>query len=107
MRLETILLAAGAMLVVTGSPARADDPAAVFKANCAKCHGETGLADTESGKRLKAAVLAGDKKVAGMTVEEIVSAAKENKKHKSFITKLSDEQISAAATYAKELATKK
>ena len=84
--------------------ATAEDGAAVFKAQCAKCHGETGEADTPAGKTLKVPTLKGDAKVAGMSVEDIVKAVKENQKHKSFITKLTDEQINAASGHAKQLA---
>jgi mono/diheme cytochrome c family protein len=76
----------------------------VFTADCAKCHGETGQSDTQAGKTLKVPQLKGDAKVAAMSVDDIVKAAKENEKHKSFIKKLTDEQIGAAAGVAKPIA---
>ena len=82
----------------------AEDGAAVFKAQCAKCHGETGQSDTPPGKALKVPMLKGDAKVAAMTVDDIVKSVKANEKHKSFIGKLTDEQITAAAGVAKQLA---
>ena len=82
----------------------AEDGAAIFKAQCAKCHGETGEADTPVSKALKVPMLKGDTKVAGMSTDDIVKAVKANEKHKSFITKLSDEQTTAAAAFAKQLA---
>jgi len=97
------MLTFGAALL-TPWQATAEDGAAVFKAQCAKCHGETGEADTPAGKTLKVPKLKGDAKIAGMSNDDIVKLVKENAKHKSFITKLSAEQIDAAAGHAKQLA---
>jgi mono/diheme cytochrome c family protein len=102
-RLVMTMLTFGAALLLPWR-ATAEDGAAVFKAQCAKCHGETGEADTPAAKTLKVPKLKGDAKVAGMSVEDIIKAVKENQKHKSFITKLSAEQIDAAAGHAKQLA---
>ena len=102
-RLVMTMLTFGAALVMPWQ-ATAEDGAAVFKAQCAKCHGETGEADTPAGKTLKVAKLKGDAKVAGMSIEDIVKAVKANEKHKSFITKVTDEQIGAAAGVAKQIA---
>jgi len=84
--------------------AGAEDGAAVYKAQCAKCHGDTGMSDTSAGKTLKVPPVKGDAKVSGASVEELVKIAKANEKHKSFITKLSDEQLTAAAGEMKKLA---
>jgi mono/diheme cytochrome c family protein len=84
--------------------AAAEDGAAVFKAQCAKCHGESGESDTPVSKTLKVPVLKGDAKVAGMSADDVVKSVKANAKHKSFVTKLTDEQITAAAGFAKQLA---
>ena len=97
------MVAAGVALV-TPARATAEDGAAVFKAQCAKCHGESGDADPPAGKTLKVPMLKGDAKIAGMSNDDIVKLVKENAKHKSFITKLSAEQIDAAAGHAKQLA---
>jgi len=107
MRVRTLVtvLTLGASLV---TPAyAAEDGAAVFKAQCAKCHGETGESDTAPGKALKVPMLKGDAKVAGMSVEDIVKSVKTNAKHQSFVTKLTDAQIDAAAGIAKQLAAGK
>ena len=82
----------------------AEDGAAVYKAQCAKCHGDTGQADTAAGKALKVPMLKGDAKVAGMSAEDVAKSVKANEKHKSFVTKLTDEQVNAAAGFAKGLA---
>lgn len=103
LRVLTTLLTLGASLA-TPLCVVAEDGAAVFKAQCAKCHGDTGEADTPAGKTLKVPKLKGDAKVAAMSLDDIVKVVKENPKHKSFITKLTDEQIGAAAGHAKQLA---
>jgi mono/diheme cytochrome c family protein len=82
----------------------AEDGAGVFKAQCAKCHGETGESDTPPGKALKVPMLKGDAKVAGMSIEDIAKSVKANAKHQSFVPKLTDAQINAAAGIAKQLA---
>jgi mono/diheme cytochrome c family protein len=102
-RLLMTTLALGAFLLMPWQ-ATAEDGAAVYKAQCAKCHGETGQADTPAAKTLKVPPLKGDAKVAAMSVEDIVKAAKDNEKHKSFIKKITDEQLTAAAGVAKQLA---
>jgi len=99
----TSVLVLGASLA-TPMWAAAEDGAAVFKAQCAKCHGETGESDTAPGKALKVPMLKGDAKVGAMSVDDVVKAMKANEKHKSFISKLSDEQITAAAGHAKQIA---
>jgi len=104
LRVLTTVLTLGASLATPMFAAAAEDGAAVFKAQCAKCHGDTGEADTPAGKTLKVPHLKGDAKVAGMSLDEIVKSVKENAKHKSFIAKLTDDQISAAAGVAKQLA---
>jgi mono/diheme cytochrome c family protein len=96
-------IALGATLLMPWR-ATAEDGAAVYKAQCAKCHGDTGEADTPAAKTLKVPKLKGDAKVGGMSVPDIVAAVKANEKHKSFIKKLSDEQITAAAGQAKQIA---
>ena len=105
-RILMTVLTLGAWLV-TPLHAAAEDGAAVFKAQCAKCHGETGASDTPAGKTLKVPQLKGDAKVAGMSLDDIVKSVKGNEKHKSFITKVNDEQIKAAAEVAKQLAAGK
>jgi cytochrome c len=92
-------------LALVPSPATAADGAAVWMAQCAKCHGETGAADTPPAKALKTPPLPGNAKVAAMSVADVVAAIKASKKHASL--KLADADLEAAAGYAKELAAKK
>jgi cytochrome c oxidase cbb3-type subunit III len=85
----------------------AADGAALFKQNCASCHGATGQADTPASKALKVPALAGDAKVAGMSDADVAAAIKANPKHGAVLKKLSDADVAAVATYVKGLAAGK
>ena len=85
----------------------AADGAALFKQHCASCHGDTGKADTAAGKALKVPPLAGDAKVAGMSDADVIAAIKTNEKHKSFLKKLSDDDLATVATHVKGIAATK
>ncbi|MFN8544963.1 MAG: c-type cytochrome [Candidatus Binatia bacterium] len=98
------LVSAIALIALATGSARAADSAEVYKAQCAKCHGETGQADSPVAKTLKVPPLAGDAKVAGTAPAELAKAIKENKKHAGFVTKMADADIEAAAARAKALA---
>jgi mono/diheme cytochrome c family protein len=87
--------------------ALAADGAALFKQNCASCHGATGQADTPASKALKVPALAGDAKVAGMSDADVAAAIKANAKHAAVLKKLSDADVAAVATYVKGLAAAK
>jgi mono/diheme cytochrome c family protein len=98
------LLAAALVFTAGVTATSAADGAAVYGANCAKCHGDTGHADTPVGKALKAPALAGDAKVAGTAPDDLVKLIKGNPKHKAFIDKLSAEDLATAAAQVKQLA---
>jgi mono/diheme cytochrome c family protein len=85
----------------------AADGAAVFKQHCASCHGETGKADTAAGKALKVPALAGDADVAGMPDADVAAKVRSNDKHKTFIKKLTDDDVAAVSAYVKGLAAAK
>ena len=101
-----ISLTVAATLAVA-SVSLAADGAAVFKANCASCHGQTGKADTTAGKALKVPPLAGDANVAGMADADVVAKIKGNAKHATALKKVTDADITAVATYVKGLAAAK
>jgi mono/diheme cytochrome c family protein len=101
---KTIAAAAIALLVATC--VWAADGAALFKGQCAKCHGDDGKADTPVGKALKAPALAGDASVAKMSDADLVAKIKGNAKHASFVKALTDADLSAVAAYVKQLAGK-
>jgi cytochrome c len=100
-----MLLPVTMLTLALTTPAAAADGAAVWMSQCAKCHGETGAADTPPAKALKIPALPGNEKVAGMAVADIVAAVKANKKHAGL--KVADADLEAAAGYAKGLAAKK
>ena len=93
-----------ALAVAAATTTFAADGAAIFKANCATCHGETGKADTPAGKAMKVPALAGDAKVAGMSDADVVAAIKANPKHASIVKKLKDDDLAAVAAYVKGVA---
>jgi len=95
-----------ALALMSGSVAFAADGAAVYKAQCAKCHGETGQSDTPVGKALKAPALAGDAKIQKMSDADLAAGIKGNAKHPAAIKGLGDEDIKAVATFVKQLSSK-
>ena len=95
-----------ALLLVASSAGAAADGAAIFKAQCAKCHGDTGNSDTSVGKAMKVPPMAGDAKLKAMSASEIVGVIKGNAKHPATVKSLSDDDINAVAGYVKQLAGK-
>jgi mono/diheme cytochrome c family protein len=93
-----------ALLLVAGTDvALAADGAAVFKSHCAKCHGETGHADSPAAKAMKAPAIAGNASLAEMSDADLVAKIKEIKQHIG-VKGLADADMAAAAAYAKQLA---
>ncbi len=106
MKTRNLVIGAAVLGLATASVAYSADGAAVFKAKCATCHGEAGLADTPAGKSMKAAVLAGNAKIAGMSDADLIAGVKANKKHAA-LKSLADEDLAAAVGQAKKLAAGK
>jgi len=94
------VLLASTLVLLAATAAGAADGAAVFKARCASCHGETGMADTAVGKALKAPALAGDAKVASMSDADLQAKITDNAKHKAFIKKLGADDVAGPVTLA-------
>jgi cytochrome c len=97
------LAATLALLVAGNGTALAADGAAVFKTQCAKCHGETGHADSPTAKAMKAPAIAGNANVAGMSDADLAAKIKEIKQHAG-LKAMADADLAAAVTYSKELA---
>jgi len=100
------VLPGSALLLLVGSIALAADGAAIFKAQCAKCHGESGQSDTTIAKAMKVPALAGDANVQKMSEGDVVGRIKGNAKHPPTIKSLSDENAKAVAAYIKQFAGK-
>jgi len=103
MKFTIMVVTAAVIGVGTIGVAHAADGAAVYKANCAKCHGDAGQADSAAAKAMKVPALAGDTKIAGMADADLAKAISENKKHAG-LKSLSADDIAAAAKFAKGLA---
>ncbi len=98
-------------IAAVSSPARAVDPAKLFKAKCASCHGVDGLGNTESGKKLGAKDLtsAAVQKLSDAEWKKAIREGKvaEGKKEgmDAFSTeKLTDEQLDTVVAYVRTLA---
>jgi len=100
------LIGVAILLLCTGSMAAAADGAAIYQAQCAKCHGDTGKADTTIGKAMKVPPLAGDPNVQKMTDADVAARIKGNAKHPPTVKSLSDDDINAVAAYVRQLAGK-
>jgi mono/diheme cytochrome c family protein len=98
------LVAAILVLALGVPPVLAAEGAQVYKDQCAKCHGDTGKADTAAGKALKTPPLAGDAKLAGMADADLAKVIAANTKHAAFMKKVSEEDVTAVTVYVKQLA---
>jgi len=101
------VVAVAALVSVIGAPAVfAADGAAIYSANCAKCHGDSGKADTTMAKAMKVPAIAGDAKLQKMSESDIAGVIKGNAKHPPTVKGLSDADVSAVAGFVKQLAGK-
>ena len=95
------MVTAAAAFFLVATATWAADGAAVYKANCAKCHGDSGKADTAAGKAMK--VPAFDAKVGAMSADDIAAKVKADPKHAAVVKAVGDD-LAAAAGHAKGLA---
>jgi mono/diheme cytochrome c family protein len=99
-----ISVGALAFVLLLRSVAWAADGAAVYKDQCAKCHGAEGKSDTPVAEKMKIAPLAGSAKIAAMSDSDIVAQIKGVKKHPPKTTGMSDADLNAVAAHVKRLA---
>lgn len=100
------LIGASCLALMTCSAALAADGAAIYKAQCSKCHGDTGHADTGIAKAMKVPPLAGDANLQKMSAADIANRIKTNTKHPPNIKSLSDDDVNAVAAFVKQLSGK-
>src|SRR5262245_61827543 len=104
MRSASALLRVALGVLCLGAPAAsAEDGAKLYEANCAKCHGSDGKADTPVGKAMKAHAL-NDPKFAKIEAETVIQVIHENPKHKALAGKVTDAELTAITGHIRELA---
>jgi cytochrome c553 len=93
-----------AAALLAGLPAFADAGKTKYEKVCASCHGTDGHADTQKGKKLKAADYRQIAELKGPdALEHIKKTVRENKKHRSVSTKVSDEDLASIAQYVQAM----
>lgn len=96
------VLLAVPLALVLASPVHAGDDS-VFQANCAKCHGAAGDADTAVGKAMNIPSFVGSA-WAEAEPEAICEKVRSVPQHRAFLKKLDAEQLAAACHTVHELA---
>ena len=97
--IRTVAGILGAFALFAWAPAALADGAEAYESHCQKCHGADGKSDTPVGKAMKVPHLAG----AAPSLEAVTAAVRENAKHKSVSSKLSDDDLAAITEFLKTL----
>ena len=82
------------------------DGAAIFKARCARCHGESGRADAPGARALKVRPLVDDATLARMTPADIAKRITSDPKHRALgsVSDLDDTALNTVAVFVRQLA---
>jgi len=106
--LLAVLLFIVPALSLTPSAHAADDPAALFKAKCAACHGPDGSGGTPTGKAMGTPDLRSED-VQKQTDAQLIDSTTngKGKKMPAYKGKLTDDQIKQLVGYIRELGKKK
>lgn len=83
------------------------DGGAIFKQQCAKCHGDSGKSDTAVGKKMNIPPIAGDGEIAAMSDEDLTKKILASEKHPKGVKNLPAADAGAVATFVKQLAVAK
>jgi len=94
------------ILLVSARAAEADGKA-LYEANCSKCHGATGDADTAVGKAMKAASLHDPKLAAADGPQFVMKHVRDDPKHASVSKAVKDSDLQAIAAFVQRLAAGK
>ncbi len=103
-----VLPVATAVLAIhtIAGPLRGESGEALFRAQCARCHGDSGTACTALGRALKAAPLENDSRLARMTTAELMRVIQSDAKHRG-VLHLGNDDLREVAKFVKHLAGRK
>lgn len=79
------------------------EPVKAYRSHCARCHGQDGRSDTTYARTIKVEPLADDRRLAAMSLAELVKAVKTNDKH-GLLVHVDDDTLQCAAMYVMKLA---
>lgn len=107
--MKPIAIIAISLFAASAVSARAADAKQNWDTLCVQCHGKSGAADTNMGKKLNAKDLTDAKVQAGFTDAEAATAIKDGMKEggktrmKAFGDKLTPDEITALVAYVRTL----
>lgn len=97
--MRSVLAAVLVVVGLTPLAAAGEEPSgdAIYQANCAKCHGTDGSADTPVGKAMKAVSFRDARFASPDAIAMIVKHLETDPKHAAMKSKLSAEEMEAVA----------